>query len=317
MKAAEQFIDELIQQQALPNDYKFLVKDYIWPLVEDMVVQYGYRERSNKQLKKPWLLGLQGTQGSGKSTVCLFIKTLLKECFNLNVVVLSLDDFYKTHQERLELSKSIHPLFSTRGVPATHDLILANHTLDQLAALKSGDSCVVPSFNKAIDDRTPSEQWKTVSGKVDIIIFEGWCVGLQAQSTRDLKLAINELEEAEDSNCIWRSHVNNQLKTVYSDFYNLIDHLIVLQAPSFDCVYEWRVLQESKLASSTEQNEIGSKAPIRIQSPEQIRRFIAHYERLTRHALKTLPSTASWLLQLNESHNITSLIRNRNLVRLE
>ena len=48
----------------------------------------------------PLLLGLSGGQGSGKSTISQILKIILNYKFNLKVVCLSIDDFYKTSYER-------------------------------------------------------------------------------------------------------------------------------------------------------------------------------------------------------------------------
>ncbi len=312
MKKAESYIDELIRDQALPSHYKDLVGDYLWPLVQDMMNLYRQRTTS-----VPWFVGLQGTQGSGKSTVCLFIKALLEKCFDLNVVILSLDDFYKTRKERELLAKEVHPLFATRGVPGTHDLALANQVIDELSELQAGESCFVPSFNKAIDDRREKSQWQSIPGPINVILFEGWCVGVTPQANTSLAKAVNELERIEDANGKWRGFVNQQLETGYAQFYARIENLIALQAPSFKCVYQWRLLQETKLLEANKHTSDQTHQPLRIQTPEEIERFIAHYERLTRFALNILPELASWKISLNEKHNMVSLTRNNNLVRLE
>ena len=50
------------------------------------------------------------------------IKIILMRYFRLKVFKISIDDFYKTRKERIILSKKIHPLLKTRGVPGTHDI---------------------------------------------------------------------------------------------------------------------------------------------------------------------------------------------------
>ena len=311
MKLAEQYIDELIHQQALPAHYKDLTGDYLWPLVQDMHAHYQAL-RSEEFSNRPWLVGLQGTQGSGKSTVCLFIKALLEKCFNYSVVIFSLDDFYLTKQERKNLSETIHPLLVTRGVPGTHDVDLA---LTTFKALENASEKPVsaPSFNKAIDDRRPKDEWEVIDHSVDIILFEGWCVGATPQTERQLEQPINLLEKLEDTDSAWRKYVNENLKGVYKSLFEKIDNLIVLKAPSFKQVYEWRLLQETKLVEQLKPNEDHSN----ILSSEQIRRFISHYERLTNHCLSVLPQLASWTLTLNERHDMVKLTRNNNEVRLE
>ena len=307
MKLAEQYIDELIHQQGLPAHYKDLTGDYLWPLVQDMHAHY-----QASRYQRPWLVGLQGTQGSGKSTVCLFIKALLEKCFNYSVAIFSLDDFYKTKTERQVLSETVHPLLKTRGVPGTHDVDLALTTFKALETF-SGNPVSVPSFNKAIDDRRPKSEWVTISQPVDIILFEGWCVGSPAQTERQLEQPINLLEKREDKDGMWRRYVNEQLKGIYTSLFDKIDNLIVLKAPSFKQVYEWRLLQETKLL---DQLQLGDDAS-NILSAEQIRRFISHYERLTNHCLNVLPELASWTLTLNEHHDMVGLTRNNSEVRLE
>ncbi len=78
-----------------------------------------YRNYLNN--KKTKIIGLTGGQGSGKSTISQILKIILKEGFNLNTVIFSIDDFYKTLQERKAMSKKVNPLFLTRGVRCTHN----------------------------------------------------------------------------------------------------------------------------------------------------------------------------------------------------
>ena len=82
--------------------------------------------------KKTKLIGLSGGQGSGKSTISQILKILLKEKFNLETVIISIDDFYKTLEERKKMSKNCSKLFLTRGVPGTHDTKMLLNCLSKL-----------------------------------------------------------------------------------------------------------------------------------------------------------------------------------------
>ena len=104
--------------------------------------------------KKPYLVGLAGGQGTGKTTISSIIKIILEKYFKLKVFKISIDDFYKTRKERLDLSKKIHPMLATRGVPGTHDVQMM---LDFFKKAKSKNfkKIDLPNFNKAVDDRFP------------------------------------------------------------------------------------------------------------------------------------------------------------------
>ena len=67
--------------------------------------------------KKPYFIGLNGGQGSGKTTLSDFVQVVLSKVSNKSVTGFSIDDIYKTKEEREEQSKEIHPLCKVRGVP--------------------------------------------------------------------------------------------------------------------------------------------------------------------------------------------------------
>lgn len=298
-------IQSLISQQQLPSGFEQLVESYYAPLAAQMA--RVLETRRNRGEQQTWLVGVQGTQGSGKSTCSLFLKHLLEKEFQLSVVVLSIDDFYLTRAERLTLSQEIHPLLKTRGVPGTHDVDLIQTTLHQLSELPEHAFMLVPRFDKATDDRKPKAKWDEVEGKIDVILFEGWCVGLDPQMDAALSLPINELEATEDADGAWRQFVNQKLKQEYAELYAQLDDLIILQAPSFKVVHEWRLLQEQKLKEKMARKGVHN---LQLMSPDDIHRFISHYQRLTEHGLITLPHKARWVLELDDQHAIVQFTIN-------
>ncbi len=281
-------IKHAIQKQALPADYLTTVINILLPLAEQIVLHKG---------NAPLLLSFNGAQGSGKSTLCTFLSLLLEQQYQLNTVVISLDDFYLNQQQRWQRAKAIHPLLKTRGVPGTHDLNLASQTLYNLKHLQKGQSCLLPQFDKASDNPKPESNWLEVKEKVDIILFEGWCNHTPVQSKRQLQQAINPLEAEHDPDGVWRNYVNDQLKRYHQQLFNQADLLIFLQIPSFDKVYQWRGLQEQKLAQKSHAT----------MNQQQLHFFIQHFERLTRQALQYLPEQADFLLSVNTQHKITTL----------
>lgn len=263
------------------------------------------------------VIGLTGGQGSGKSTVCELLKTVLQHGFDASVASLSIDDIYKTHAARQQLAEQVHPLFATRGVPGTHDVELGIGTIQRLQQQNAGESTAIASFDKAIDDRRPQEQWPTFSGPADFVIFEGWCVGAKPQSQQALQEPVNSLERDEDSEAIWRSTVNRELEGDYKKLYDLIDVQLMLKVESMEQVFEWRRLQEHKLRASIAQSDNGTKASgaksLRVMSDTEVDRFIMHYERLTRHLLEEMPQRADIVFFLDDTHNPARLKINHSI----
>lgn len=244
----------------------------------------------------PMLVGLCGAQGSGKSTAALILRHLL-EARGLKVAILSIDDLYLTHAERQALAKAVHPLLATRGPPGTHDVALGEAVLD---ALGQPGPTAIPSFDKASDDRRPSEAWPVFEGPADIILFEGWCVGARPEAPAALAAPINTLEREDDPDGVWRGYVNEAL-ALYQPLFARLDKLILFAAPSFDIVQRWRGEQEEKLRAASD-----GKAP-RVMTEVEVARFIQHYERLTRLILKEMPSRADALVDLGEARELRRL----------
>ena len=248
--------------------------------------------------KKTKIIGLTGGQGTGKSTISNILKIILNEAFNLKTVIFSIDDFYKTLKERKIMSKKINSLFLTRGVPGTHDTRMLLQCLKNLKNNKF-KKLNIPKFDKSIDDRSPKSKWVQVKRKPDIVIFEGWCVGVSAQKNKDLNFPVNELEKHKDDRKIWRKKVNLELKKNYKKIFNLIDKLIFLKVPSFKYVFKWRLLQEKKLRITSKGNK--------TMTDKQIGNFIMYYERLTKHMLKTLTKKADTVINIDKKHRLKSI----------
>jgi D-glycerate 3-kinase len=173
---------------------------------------------------------------------------------------------------------------------------------------------VIPAFDKATDDRRLREKWPIVSGPVDTIIFEGWCVGALPQPEESLLKPVNDLESSEDPAGTWRAAVNQALAGEYQKLFSLIDVLLLLKVDRMERIFAWRHLQELKLARKAAEAEIAA-SDLRIMSPVQINRFVMHYERLTRHILTEMPQRADIVLSLDETHNPATVQINKPLAR--
>lgn len=244
-----------------------------------------------KGAAKPFVLGVCGAQGSGKSTLSDRLAAHL-EGEGLKVALLSLDDLYLAPEAR---PVDISPLFATRGVPGTHDVALGERIF---GSLKAEQPTRLPRFDKANDRPFSVSDWPEIAAP-DVIIFEGWCVGARAQSDTELTEPVNDLEREDDG--AWRRAVNEALKGPYADLFRHIDRLILLAAPGFEIVRDWRIEQENALrARLSAEGRTGA----RVMSDAEVGRFIQYYERLTRHILQTMPAYADLTLQLDSSRNM-------------
>jgi D-glycerate 3-kinase len=267
------------------------LNNYYLPICEKIYQDYV----KEKKIK---IIGLTGGQGAGKSTITQILRLILEIKYNLSVVCFSIDDFYKTSSERTRLAKNINKLFKIRGVPGTHDTSLINKIFIDLTK-KNFRPVLVPRFDKSKDDRSPKKYWQKIKKQPKIIIFEGWCVGARPQLNKDLLKPINILEKKQDLDLKWRLRVNNELKNEYKKIFNKIDMLIFLKVPSFNCVYKWRLLQEKNLQLTS--------AGKKIMSPQQIRKFIMYYERITMQMLKDLSNKAYAVLFLDKQHRFNKI----------
>lgn len=245
---------------------------------------------------RPFVLGISGLQGSGKSTLAHRLVQIAR-ARGLHALTLSLDDVYLTRSERLRLARDVHPLFATRGVPGTHDVALLETTLDALANASPQRPVALPRFDKGRDDRAPEADWFRVTATPQLVVLEGWCLGVPPQPEAALTEPVNALERDEDRDARWRRWVNARLAGEYAALWQRIDRLILLASPSFEVVARWRREQEDALRQANAE---------RAMDEPTLQRFIAHYERLSRHALASLPARADIVVELDESRTAST-----------
>lgn len=229
-----------------------------------------------KTSTKPFVLGLSGLQGSGKSTWATALSQALTTQHNLRNRTLSLDDLYLDHAE-LEAIREENPgngLLQTRGQPGTHDEALAQSFFDQvLSSMGSRGACVKwPAYDKSLHNgqggRVPLENWEEVPLEhgLDVLIFEGWCLGFQpldqtsitqkweragaAATAKENRL--NGLSPVDTLASHSLSHlqlINKNLKRYCETFAGPqhFDGFLHLSTDKLEHVYEWRLDQERAL----------------------------------------------------------------------
>jgi len=269
-----------------------MIKSFLIPLC------FWISKKAEK--KRPYFIGLAGGQGTGKTTISSLIRIILTKYFKLNVFRISIDDFYKTRNERINLSKRVHPMLLTRGVPGTHNINMMLSFFKK-SKIRKFKRFKLPTFNKAIDDRYNKNKWYDLKMRPDVIIFEGWCVGAKSEKSISLKKSINSMEKLKDKKQVWRKYVNDQLKSKYKKLYSQLNCLIYLKAKNFSLLQKWRLKQERKLW-------VKSKVKSKIMSRGDVLNFMQTYQRITQNMFKKMPKYASIILNLNSNHQIKSAV---------
>lgn len=210
--------------------------------------------------KTPLVVGIEGPQGSGKTTSATNIRNkiqlLYPEC---NIVQFSMDDFYVPYEKQLEINKvnSDNRLLQGRGLPGTHDITLLLEIFQILIENKEESFPVqIPVYDKSkhngLGDRLDKSEWTIVGHKVDLIIFEGWFNGYMSISDgNSLSFKWKQInskfpgkfEGISNKNV---TDINTNLKQ-YEEVWNLFDLFVCIKTSDINNVYKWRLQQEHEL----------------------------------------------------------------------
>ena len=277
------FIQEELKVLTNKKFSKKYISLYIIPIINNIC-----HSKSNKFI-------LSGSQGSGKSTLAKLLKLVIEKFYKKKVMLLSIDDYYLSKNQRLKLSKKIHPLLLTRGVPGTHDIKALKYNINQF---KNVDFPInTPIFNKLKDDISKKRK---IINNAEILLLEGWCCGSKPIANQYLFKNINSLENTLDKNKKWRKYYNFFLRNEYKSVFSLFDKIIYIQAPSFKYILKWRNSQERSNASKSNNKN--------FMNIVKLKKFIQHYEKLTKWMMLTMPTKADILIKINSNQKIKKLL---------
>ena len=277
------FIQEHLKQLTNKTFSKKYISQYIAPIINNI----------NTSKDKKFIIA--GSQGAGKSTLAILFKLALEKIYKKKVMLLSIDDYYLSKKKRLELSKKIHPLLITRGVPGTHNIEALKK--DVISFQKNKFPIITPLFNKLKDNVRDK---KKIIKNAEILLLEGWCCGSPPINKKYLFKNINSLEATLDKNKKWRQYYNSQLKKDYKKVFSLFDQQIYIQAPSFNYILKWRYAQEKNNALRSRQQNFMNK--------DDLESFIKHYEKLTKWMIKTMPAKADILIKIDGNQKIKKVV---------
>jgi D-glycerate 3-kinase len=234
------------------------VDDYYAPLATWCASRIAARER---RAGRAWVLGLQGPQGCGKSTLAAAVVEALGD-LGVRGVSVSIDDFYLTHDEQQALAArhAGNPTLQYRGYPGTHDVALGARTIETLAELGPGEQTLVPAYDKSAHggrgDRAPPSSWRRVTGPVDLLVLEGWMLGFPPVDEATLEPDLR---------------APNALLAAYDAWNATLDAFVSLHVGSLDSIVRWRIDSER-----SRRNE-GETALSDEDARDYIERFLPAY----------------------------------------
>lgn len=271
--------------------FKTPLKETLWNLWLPLAIQIAdWRKRQTQ----PLIQGFLGGQGTGKTTLTAVL-TLILNHLGYQTVSLSLDDLYLTYAAR-QLLQSQDPRLARRGPPGTHDLKLGLQVLTQL---KQGNQTVdIPRFDKSqwngAGDRTQSE----VISNAEIVLFEGWFVGVRPINSALFVTAPAPILTAADR--AFAHDMNVRLRN-YLPLWQQIDRLIVLYVPDYRLSKQWRKQAEHQMIA---QGKPG-------MSDAEIDEFVEYFWRSLHPELFITPlvQACDLVIEINSDHSPGSVYR--------
>jgi D-glycerate 3-kinase len=222
-------------------------------------------EQLRRSASRPLFVGIQGPQGSGKTTLVGHLVASLRSA-GLRATGVSIDDFYLTHadQRRVAAAHPGNPYLEHRGYPGTHDIVLGVDTLRALGRLGPGGTggpVRVPIYDKSLNggrgDRLPAPAWRVVTGPLDLVFLDGWMLGF---TPVDARLVTDPLL-VEPNRALAR----------YDEWHRLLGAFVQLRATDPSFVLQWRVEAEEAMKAS------GRPGLDRAAIEDYVRRFLPAY----------------------------------------
>ena len=210
--------------------------DWIWGLLLPLLSNDLYLKNNSKERK---LIGLSALPGTGKTYLGTLIKKL-SSSLNMNIVVISIDDFYLQLEERESLIKG-NPWNVSRGFPGTHSTDLM---LEKLLQWKDTGILNVPVFDKSLRNGL-GDRSHWITDKPDLVILEGWFLCVEPLSSFNEEDNSNSFALT-SSEVTYRSQIQKNL-TSYINVWKIIDKIWHLKPREFNYMDRWKIQQEEEM----------------------------------------------------------------------
>lgn len=217
---------------------------------------------ARQKLNRTFVQGILGSQGTGKSTLCIILQHILSY-FGFSVATLSLDDLYLTYPQRQALQQQ-DPRLLWRGPPGTHDLALGLKVIEQCLEENSPAQILLPRFDKSAFNGAGDRTTPEAIAKPDLLLFEGWFVGIQPLELNSFNHCPAPIITEQDRQF---ARDNNQRLQAYLPLWSKLDSLIVLNPEDYRLSKQWRKDAEHKMIA------LGKSG----MSDEEIDRFVEYF----------------------------------------
>ncbi|MEL6221061.1 MAG: glycerate kinase [Cyanobacteria bacterium J06627_8] len=253
--------------------------------------------QQHQQINRPVIQGILGGQGTGKTTLAHVVESLVSH-LGYRVCSLSLDDLYKTHRER-QAMRTADSRLRWRGPPGTHDTALGLEVLNALKKPEPDRPISIPRFDKSLHDGSGDRiQPETIEG-ADIVLFEGWFVGVRPIDPSAFASAPPPISTEADRQ--FAQDMNNQLAD-YLPLWKELDQLMVLYPTDYRLSQRWRQQAEDKMKA------LGKSG----MSNDEIQEFVSYFWRSLHPALFIEPmlqrsDLVDWVVTVNSDRSIDSM----------
>ena len=251
----------------------------LWlPLASDLATE---RNALNRTL----IPGILGGQGTGKSTLCKILKLILND-WGISVATLSIDDLYKTYEERQALQAQDSRLL-WRGPPGTHDVQSGLEIIAQCLETDNRIEISLPRFDKSLHEGKGDRIDPIIILKPDILLFEGWFVGVRPIPESLFGNPPAPIITSDDKQ--FAINCNQRLQT-YVPLWDKLDSLVVLYPEDYRLSMQWRKDAEHQMIAT-------GKTGMR---DEEIERFVEYFWKALHPELfiTTLTNTADLVVEI-------------------
>lgn len=299
-KKSRFYAELLAEVTSVCYSFGFKEQDAIVSILEKLWLPIALDLATAKQkLNRTFVQGILGSQGTGKSTLCEILQSILSY-FGFSVATLSLDDLYLTYSQRQALQQQ-DPRLLWRGPPGTHDLALGLKVIEQCLEENSPAQILLPRFDKSAFNGAGDRTTPEAIAQPDILLFEGWFVGIQPLELDSFNHCPAPIITEQDRQF---TKDNNQRLQAYLPLWSKLDSLIVLNPEDYRLSKQWRKDAEHKMIA------LGKSG----MSDEEIDRFVEYFWQALHPELfiKPLLSRADLVVEIKSDRSLGKIYRPAN-----